>query len=132
MEGRTLFGKQRRSLPGLVRDLKELTVRYAKQETLDPLKNLLWFTGYGVAGSFCIGIGVVLLALAMLRALQEETGDHLTNHLTWVPYLAILVGCLIVVALAGYAIGAEKRRMQRRHKKREEQERAKRAVEVSS
>jgi hypothetical protein len=128
VEGRTLFGKQRRSLPGLVRELKDLTVRYAKQETLDPLKSLGRFIAFGVAGSLLIGIGVVFLALSMLRALQDETGEHLTNHLSWVPYLATLAGCLVIAALSAYAITAEKRRMQRRKLAREARERS----EISS
>jgi hypothetical protein len=123
VEGRTLFGKQRRSLPGLVRELKDLTVNYAKQETLDPLKSLVRFIGWGVAGSFFIGIGVVFIALSMLRALQEETGDHLTDHLSWIPYVATLAGCVLVAALSAYAIMGEKRRMERRRRARLERKR---------
>lgn len=123
LEGRTLFGKQRRSLPGLFRELKQLTVRYAKQETLDPLKSLGRFLAYGTLASFCLGIGFVLLSLALLRALQTETGDHLTNHLTWIPYIATFAGCIIIVLCAFYAIGAEKRRMNRRHQQRASAER---------
>jgi hypothetical protein len=102
--------------------LKELTITYAKQETLDPLKSLGRFVAYGVLGSFCLGIGFVLLALAMLRALQEETGDHLTGHLSWIPYLVTLAGCVTIVAGSIYAIFAEKRRMERRHKERDRAE----------
>jgi hypothetical protein len=124
VEGRTLFGKQRRSLPGLVRDLKDLTITYAKQETLDPLKALGRFIGYGVAGSLFLGVGFVFLALSMLRALQEETGDRLTGHLSWLPYLATFFGCVIVAGLSAYAIFAEQRRMKRRQRAKAERERA--------
>jgi hypothetical protein len=127
LEGRTLFGlfgKQRKSLPGLARDLKDLTVSYAKQETLDPLKSLGGFLLWGTLGSFAIGIGLVLVALGSLRALQEETGDHLTGHLTWIPYVAVLAGCLLVAALSIWAIFSEKRRAGKRRRKREERKAA--------
>jgi hypothetical protein len=123
LEGRILFGlfgKQRKSLPGLARDLKDLTITYAKQETIDPLKSLGGFLLWGTLGSFAIGIGLVLVALGGLRALQEETGDHLTGHLTWVPYVVVLIGCLIVATLSVWAIFSEKRRAGKRRRQREE------------
>jgi hypothetical protein len=63
-----------------------------------------------------------------LRALQTETGEHLTNHLSWVPYLITLAGCSVVVGFALYAIGAEKRRSERRKRLRQAEDRAKAAA----
>lgn len=128
LEGRTLFGSQRKNLPGHIRELKDLTLQYAKQETLDPLKSLGRFIGFGTAGAFCLGIGFILLALAGLRALQTETGEHFTGHLTWVPYLITLLGCVAVIAISVWAIFGEKRKEQRRHKERQQRE----ATEVVS
>jgi ABC-type Mn2+/Zn2+ transport system permease subunit len=81
-------------------ELWELVVAYFKQETVEPLKNLRRFVAYGVAGAFCLGIGLVLVVLGGLRALQTETDRHLTGHLTWVPYAIALVFCVIVMVLA--------------------------------
>ena len=53
-----------------VGELKNLVVGYAKQETVDPLKSLGRYVGFGAAGGTCIGIGVVLLTLALLRGGQ--------------------------------------------------------------
>ena len=86
-----------------VTDLKDLVVGYAKQETVDPLKTLGRYLGFGLAGSVAIGGGLVLLLLALLRGLQEfsvfndpsATGD---SRWSWVPYaITALVGMLIAV-----------------------------------
>ena len=67
-------------------ELKDLVVGYAKQETVDPLRTLGRYMGFGVAGSVCIGGGVVLLLLALLRGLQEVTvfnDPSLTGDSRW-------------------------------------------------
>jgi hypothetical protein len=55
-----------------------------------------------VAGSLLLGVGVVLLLLAGLRALQTETGTTFTGNWSWVPYLIVLVvgAALIVLAIS--------------------------------
>jgi hypothetical protein len=99
-----------RGVPTLAGELWELVVGYAKQETVDPLKRLGRFVAFGVLASFALGIGLVLLALAGLRALQTETGDTFDGDLTWAPYLIVLVGSGLVMVLALRAIGRHKRK----------------------
>ena len=85
------------SIPELASDLWQLTVDYAKQETVDPLKGLGRFVGFGIGGAFALGIGVTLLLLSGLRALQTETGTAFTGNLSWIPYLiAVAVGGLLI------------------------------------
>jgi hypothetical protein len=79
-----------KSMSAQVGEVWELIVAYAKQETVEPLKGLPRFVGLGVAGSFALAIGIVLLLLAVLRLLQTETGSALQGHLSWIPYLATL------------------------------------------
>ena len=105
--------KETKGLPTHVVELKDLVVAYAKQETLEPIKGLGKFIAMGVAGSLMLSVGLVLLVLALLRALQNETGDTLDGNLSWVPYLITLVACAVVAALAVRAIGAAKRRRKR-------------------
>ena len=81
-------------------ELWELTRAYAKQETVDPLKGVGRFLAYGVAGALLLGIGVILLMLAGLRALQSETGSWFTGILSWIPYLIVLFVGTALIALA--------------------------------
>lgn len=86
-----------KSIPQVASELWEMATSYAKQETIDPLKGLGRFLGYGVGGAIALGVGVVLLLLAGLRALQTETGSTFTGSLTWAPYLiAVLVGSVLI------------------------------------
>jgi hypothetical protein len=84
----------------VVADLWQLIRDYAKQETIDPLRSIGRFLAYGVGAALCLGLGVLLLTLALLRALQHETGHHLTGSWNFVPYLVTLVVAAAVAALA--------------------------------
>jgi len=96
---------ERKSVPQVLGELKDLTVTYAKQETVDPLKGLGRFVGFGVGGSFVLGLGLCLLGLAVLRALQTETGDTFAGNWSFVPYLVTI---LVLGVLALLAVGAIK------------------------
>lgn len=88
----------------VVADLWQLVKDYAKQETVDPLKSLGRFLGFGVGGAVLAGLGVLFGALAILRCLQTETGERLTGSLTWVPYLVAFVATALIVAIALRAV----------------------------
>ncbi len=90
--------------------IKELVIAYLKQETIEPIKGLGRFVALGVAGSVVLANGLVLLVLALLRALQTETGDAFDGNLSFAPYLVTLFVCAIVLVMAVRAIGAAKRR----------------------
>jgi Putative Actinobacterial Holin-X, holin superfamily III len=81
-----------------IRELRELVVAYARQETVDPLKALGKYAGFGVAGALIFGMGVVFLEIGVLRVLQEQTGEHLTGNWSWVPYAVVVV---VFMATAG-------------------------------
>ena len=89
-----------KSLPTLAAELWDLVRAYAKQETVEPMKGLGRFVAFGVAGSVLLGMGTLLLALAGLRALQTETDGALDNHLSFVPYVIVLVVCTLVIVWA--------------------------------
>lgn len=113
-EQRNARSGQGANLPALTGELWQLVVAYAKQETIEPIKGLGRFLGLGVAGSAVLGLGLVLLILAGLRALQTETGTTFTGNWSWAPYLITLVGCLAIAGLAARAITSPKRRAARR------------------
>ncbi len=88
----------------VVADLWQLVRDYAKQETVDPLKSIGRFLGFGVGGAVLAGLGVLFAALAILRALQTQTGEHLTGSLSWVPYLVAFLVTAVIVAVSARAI----------------------------
>lgn len=102
-----------KSLPTHATELWELVVAYLKQETVGPIKELGRFVAAGVAGSLFLAIGLPLLVLSLLRALQSETGDSLTGNLTWVPYIAALILSAVFVLLALFGMSRTKNRRNR-------------------
>lgn len=99
-----------KSLPTLVQELWDLVVAYARQETVEPLKGLGRFVAFGIGGSLVLGLGVVLLLLAGLRALQEEAASTFDGDWSWAPYGITLFGTVVVIGLAVAAVGRGKNR----------------------
>jgi hypothetical protein len=87
-------------------DAFQLTIDYLKQETLGPLKGIVRFLAWGLAGSLAIGVGVLLLLVGVLRLLQEETGSLLTGDWSWVPYFVVTALGLMVAGVAAWRITA--------------------------
>ncbi|HZQ56628.1 MAG TPA: phage holin family protein [Acidimicrobiales bacterium] len=109
-----MAGPDDKDISTLVSELWDLIVRYAKQEALDPLRDLGRYLKWGVAGAVLLAVGVPLLALGGLRAMQEELGpSHLNGSLSWVPYAAVILGGTVIAALLVRGIMAEKRRADR-------------------
>lgn len=103
-----------KSIPTLASELWQLVVTYVKQETVVPIKGLGRFVAWGVAGSALLSVGLLLLVVSLLRALQTETDTTFTGNWSWAPYVITLVACAVVAALAARAIKSHKRRARRR------------------
>jgi hypothetical protein len=97
-------------LPQLVSELWQLIVAYFKQETVVPLQQLGRWIAFGIIGALLLGVGVLLLAVAGLRALQEETGSTFTGNLSWIPYMIMFAVLLVGGAITWKARGAQRRR----------------------
>ncbi len=85
-----------------VSDLWQLVVAYFKQETIEPIKGLGRFVGWGLAGSLAVGLGGVMLVLGLLRLLQ--TFDAFDGNLSFFPYLltlAVAAGVTLAAVTAG-------------------------------
>lgn len=96
---------------GIPSDLSELLAlvrSYVRQETVEPLKGLGRFVTMGIGGSAALAIGLVLVSLAGLRALQTETGDAFDGNMSWVPYVVMVAWCAVIAFLAVRAIGKGK------------------------
>ena len=103
-----------KGVPTLASELWQLVLAYLKQETIVPIKGLGRFLALGMAGSTVLSLGLVLLVLAMLRALQTETDTTFAGNWSWAPYAITLVACAVVAALAARAITSHKRRARRK------------------
>jgi hypothetical protein len=89
------------SVPTEAKELVDLVVGYAKQETLDPLKRLGKTVAFGVLGAVLVGTGTLFLALSALRALQTEI-DTFEDNLSWAPY-GIVAALLVVMAIVSWS-----------------------------
>lgn len=108
--------EDQKSIPQVVSELKDLTVDYAKQETIDPLKNVGRFVAFGVGGSAVLGLGLCLLGLALLRFLQTETDTWFTGNWSWAPYL---IATIVLGAFAVFAVLAIKKDDRQARERRE-------------
>jgi hypothetical protein len=92
-----------------IRELRELVIAYAKQETLDPILGLRKYVAFGIGGAFLLGLGALFLEIGFLRLVQDQTGNHLHGNYSWVPYVIVIVVSL-VVAFALYKVGTTRKR----------------------
>ena len=100
--------RDKQSLPELGKELIDLTVTYAKQETIDPLRTVGRRVGLGVLGSGLASVGLIFLLVGVLRLVQVEA--RLAGLMSWVPYLAAVVVAGAVAALALKQIGGSRGR----------------------
>lgn len=100
------------SIKGDLQEIRTLFLRYLKEETLQPLKELGRFVVAGLLGSLCVGFGAAMLLFGALRFLQDEF-RVLDGSLSWLPYLIIVVLAILVMALTTWRIvsGGAKRRL---------------------
>jgi flagellar biosynthesis protein FliQ len=79
-------------------EVRDLFVRYFKEQTLQPLKDLGRFAMYGVLGSIFVAFGTVVGLLGVLRMFQALF-PVLDGSLSWIPYLIVVVLALLAGAL---------------------------------
>ncbi len=80
-------------------EIYDLVKSYAKQEIIEPLGGAGRWLGFGLLGSVLLMIGLTSMSLALLRALQEETGSTFTGNLSWAPHTITLVAIVIVAGV---------------------------------
>ena len=81
-------------------EVRDLFVRYFKEQTVQPLKDLGRFVAFGALGSIFVGFGLVIGLLGILRMLQWLF-PVFAGTLSWIPYLVVVVlaavGLFIVI-----------------------------------
>jgi H+/Cl- antiporter ClcA len=90
-----------RNPTGDARELVDLVIAYAKQETVEPLKGLGKNAAFGLGGAVLLGIGGVFCSVAALRAMQSETDFFERHNLSYLPYI-LTVLILLVLSLIGW------------------------------
>lgn len=93
-------------------DALQLVIDYVKQETLDPLKGLGRYLLFGIVGSLSLCAGLVLLLIALLRALQTRLRTTFGGNLNWLPYVIVCAVALVFMSVAAWRIikSTERRR----------------------
>ena len=93
-------------------EIRDLTIKYVKEETVQPVKDMGRFVQYGVIGSLLVGFGYALLLLAALRYLQWQF-PTLNGNLSWIPYLVVVILALVIILVTAWRIvsGPAKRRL---------------------
>lgn len=71
-----------------VGDLVGSVRAYAVQETVGPARGAARWLAYGSVGALFTGLGIVLLALGLLRMVQDIGGTALSGGWSFVPHLA--------------------------------------------
>lgn len=91
----------------ILSELWDLLQTYAKQQTVDPLKTLGRYLGWGIGGAISLGLGVFFVALAGLRGLQEvdwfAEPVGIFEDKTPLVYGIVVVVLVLVTALFGLA-----------------------------
>lgn len=82
-------------------DVVETVKAYAIQETVGPLKGAARWLAFGTAASIFLGVGVLLLAVGVLRFSQDLGGSALDGSWSFVHYL---ISGVVLAALVGVAI----------------------------
>ena len=99
-----------------VRELKDLVVAYAKQETVEPLTGLGRYVGYGLAGALLMGTGLGFLAIGLLRALQTNRAWLFHGNWSWVPYIIVVILLLAIAGLV-WLVGSKRSEKNKRSPK---------------
>ena len=93
-----------------VRELQELVVAYAKQETVEPLKGMARYAGFGIAGALLVGIGIAFMSIGLLRWLQSLRGWLVHGNWSWVPYLAVVLALVLLASGIWVTVSRRSRR----------------------
>lgn len=93
--------KKRTSTGDNIAETFQMVKDYARQETLDPLRNAGRWIAFGVVGSILIGLATAFLSLGLLRMVQTEwPGTFGGRWAKLAPYGFALAMCVLVAGLA--------------------------------
>ena len=91
--------KPSRADDGSIGDLIDTLKAYARQEVIGPLSGAGRWVAYGAAGAACLGLGLVVVLLGLLRLVQTEWDRSSTGGLSWLAYLIVLAVTVLLLVL---------------------------------
>ena len=94
---------------GDARELVDLVIAYAKQETLEPLKGLGKNAALGLGGAVLLGVGGVFCSIGALRAMQSETDFFERHNLSYLPYFFTVVILVLLSLMGWFGLGPGKK-----------------------
>lgn len=83
-----------------VSDIVDTVKRYARQETVGPIRGAARWVAVGTVASLSLGIAMLYSALGVLRMSQDLGGGALDGAWSFVHYL---ITAVVLAALAGVA-----------------------------
>lgn len=92
-------------------EMQHMLVGYAKQETLEPLKQLGRYLGLGFAGSLLMFLGVFFAGLGTLRLLQSFETFGGSSWMSTLPYLVAIVVLLLAMVLIYMSLSRAKKKV---------------------
>jgi hypothetical protein len=92
-------------------EIQQLLVAYAKQETIDPLRQLGRYLGFGLAGALMVFLGAFFLGLGVLRLTQSVDALGGSSWASTVPYLATIAALVVIVAILALSMRRAKSRV---------------------
>jgi putative superfamily III holin-X len=98
-----------RNPTGDAKELVDLVIAYAKQETLEPLKGLGKKAALGLGGAVLLGVGGIFVSIGALRAMQTETDWFEEHNISYLPYIFTVVILLILSLIGWMGLGPGKK-----------------------
>ncbi len=92
-------------------EIQSLLVDYAKQETLEPLKTLGRYLGFGIAGSLLMFMGVFFVGLATLRLTQSLDVFEGASWMSSLPYVIAIAVLVVAIAIIFASLSRAKRKV---------------------
>lgn len=92
-------------------EMQQLLVSYAKQETVEPLKQLGRYLGLGIAGSLLMFLGVFFGGLATLRLMQSIEVFSGSSWASTLPYLVSVAVLLLAIVLIYMSLSRAKKKV---------------------
>ena len=93
------------------KEIQDRLVTYAKQETVEPLKHLGGYLGFGLAGSILVALGTFFVGLGALRLSQTIEFFDGSSWASTLPYVIAIVVLALFVGLIFMALNRAKKQI---------------------